>query len=461
MMPLNQTPILRVPKSNKIKAITGLIVLTIVIATTILGIIIYKNDKIKNSQPISEVDGDSNIGIAKAALPNADNQPVLEAGKSSNIGIAKAALPNKEKTSSGSLDYESTFKKLESQGQLSYVMINQLVPTSCEKKSNINACGRSGCYWCTTGSGSCVDSQKKCSTPFFEISSRNESLDIKEPGTYLLTEDLSISGEGIGIRQNNVIVDCQGHKMVEIKPSYNGLGFYIGNYVGHPARENVVVRNCRISNFYQGISIYNSKNVDIINNEIAKSNYGITVGDWSRPTELVSNAVIKNNIIDSRGYINEFGQTDHSNNIVLNGVKDITLVNNTACTSHQKDFCSPYHGLYDIYCGINNGSIFSEQKDNIAETSDCGIELSSCDNFSCLLKYYFTWHNNDGFISQKNDYSISNDKCAGYRCLRNRDQIEPSCYNTSNTCQKNCDGSCLNVAEKKKFCDKVRINKTN
>lgn len=114
---------------------------------------------------------------------------------------------------------------------------------------------------------------------------------ISEPGTYCLTGDIvaSIRGYLITIDSNNVTLDFQGHELrntLSIDSGYatqSTQGVWVSNY-----RENVTVRNGRITNMTGAIGVNHNSLVENMKVH-GFSAYGIRVGG--------SGTLVRNNVL--------------------------------------------------------------------------------------------------------------------------------------------------------------------
>jgi len=89
-----------------------------------------------------------------------------------------------------------------------------------------------------------------------------ENKTISEPGTYILKENLSCTGDCITINASNVILNAAGKTI-----SGNGTG----NGITINGASNVSVSNAQVTNFSRGFNVVNSPNISLSNN-IAKYN---------------------------------------------------------------------------------------------------------------------------------------------------------------------------------------------
>ncbi|MEM4703092.1 MAG: M14-type cytosolic carboxypeptidase [Candidatus Pacearchaeota archaeon] len=127
---------------------------------------------------------------------------------------------------------------------------------------------------------------------YFTITSSNQITNctvISQPGYYTLMNDIinSQNTTCINISANNVTFDCQGHTIDGIDTS-NTYGIYMNN------RQNNTIKNCVVTDFYDGIYLYSSSNNSITNNT-ASSNirYGIVI-HGSHNNRLTGNIAFNN-----------------------------------------------------------------------------------------------------------------------------------------------------------------------
>jgi len=116
---------------------------------------------------------------------------------------------------------------------------------------------------------------------------------------YSLTSDLTANGNCIVITANNVVLNCQNHKIIGDK---TGIGIDV-SAIG------VTINNCDISNFKQAIYIKSSGNANIFYNKLYNNDWGIYV--------VSNNNFIKGNVIldNIRGVVTDYssGNTIYDN----------------------------------------------------------------------------------------------------------------------------------------------------
>ena len=98
---------------------------------------------------------------------------------------------------------------------------------------------------------------------------------------------------GISINSSGLTLDCNGHTIRAVQSTWWGHGISIARIYN----ETITINNCTISNFNEGIHLYDVGNITISNNELTDNNYSISVAH-STLTNISSNN-IKNRISDS------------------------------------------------------------------------------------------------------------------------------------------------------------------
>lgn len=158
---------------------------------------------------------------------------------------------------------------------------------------------------------------------------------IEEEGYYGLTKDISTQGTCFTINSNNVVIDCQNH---QITGDGSGSGILISN------SESVIVINCEIKNFNQGIYIFGGSNNRLLENNISDNiNHNIYLLE-------TKNNNIRNNIITNS--VNDTGlffEDSNNSNIIDNDFdncefgmrfmnsEDNTIRNNKILNSREWD----------------------------------------------------------------------------------------------------------------------------
>ena len=121
----------------------------------------------------------------------------------------------------------------------------------------------------------------------------SECMQINESGSYIVTQDLGVSGDCLGINVHYVTVDLNGFTIYG-----DGTGAGVTTYDAH--RRGVVLRNGSITNFNVGVEMKSVRDATI--EDIRSTNnaqQGIRVG--LSGTGEPSNALIKNCIAVNNG----------------------------------------------------------------------------------------------------------------------------------------------------------------
>jgi len=94
-----------------------------------------------------------------------------------------------------------------------------------------------------------------------------------ENGVYTLNRSINSSNTCLAINANNVTLDCQGNSIIG---NGSGEGIYSNN------TDNVIVKNCIITNFSTGIEFFNGMDSIMTNNTLSNNtDSGITLGSSS------------------------------------------------------------------------------------------------------------------------------------------------------------------------------------
>jgi len=179
-----------------------------------------------------------------------------------------------------------------------------------------------------------------------------------------LTGDLTCTGEtGIVIGADHITLDCDTHFI-------NGTG--VGAGVDVDSHQDIVIKNCNITNFYYGIRLVNTTNVDIIEGNNIEFNdfYGVYL--FSSTDTLIDDSTI---IDDNNGvYMISSSDTIISNNQIdlhkkFYGIysydgDELDIINN----SMQQN----YHGIY--FVGTDNANV---SNNNITDSDVYSLFLHS------------------------------------------------------------------------------------
>ena len=166
----------------------------------------------------------------------------------------------------------------------------------------------------------------------------NNCIEISED--YILHETITCDGDnGITIAADDITLDCNGQMI-------NGTG--VGAGISIDGKSNVIIKNCTITNFYYGVKLLNTDNVQIIEENNIGNNtfYGVYV--YQSNDTLINDSTIYN---DNNGVymINVINTEISNNNIDLNrkfyGVYSYGSSGNVIQNNVMTD---NYHGIYFI-----------------------------------------------------------------------------------------------------------------
>ncbi|MCD4760041.1 right-handed parallel beta-helix repeat-containing protein [archaeon] len=211
-----------------------------------------------------------------------------------------------------------------------------------------------------------------------------------------LTEDiLDCSGDyqGIALKiiADDIVLDCNGHS-IEGVDTYSMYGVFIDG------RENVIVKNCNIHNFGEGIRIHGGSNNSLIGNNIEGGLwFGIRI-PWGSTNNIVTNNTITN--IQDNGITMDHGSENNfiNSNWISACSTGIWLESNAPNNIVSYNFISNIinHGILiknspsnEIFGNtINNGMINGiwaldssnlDLKNNLITNSGGGIRLTRSD----------------------------------------------------------------------------------
>ncbi|MEM2087446.1 MAG: NosD domain-containing protein [Thermoproteota archaeon] len=165
----------------------------------------------------------------------------------------------------------------------------------------------------------------------------NGTINIKEDGsidpsdapirrdgkTYVLTDDIIASEDGIIIERDNIILDGNGHRVTG-PFSFRGRGISLSN------RVNVTIRNVKVEGFHYGIFLASSSNNTIANNTFSNNTWnGIRLDSSSNDNTVLGNVLINNGLFIWYSYSNTvLNNTVNGKPLVyLEGVSGLTVNN--------------------------------------------------------------------------------------------------------------------------------------
>ena len=125
-----------------------------------------------------------------------------------------------------------------------------------------------------------------------------------------LTQDIACAGTALEISADNIVLDCNGHSIIG-----DGIGVDIG--INIQQRNNVIVKNCTIKNFYFGIRENLANSNQFINNKIENNFNGISTS-YSQNVLIQENKIINNSNIGIAFGANSLNHKAYRNNISQN-----------------------------------------------------------------------------------------------------------------------------------------------
>lgn len=209
-----------------------------------------------------------------------------------------------------------------------------------------------------------------------------------------LTEDISnCTNSCIELLQitNNVVFDCMNHSIVGTR-KYNsdGIGLY---YVS-----NNTVRNCIVTDFYNGIFIGVSSNNTIINNDLSSNNHSGIFLILDADNNLVVNNTLFNNTYYGAKFDDSSNNEFSGNNISLNGVFNLSgsgfgvylsACGNTTITGNRFNDNARVSIIFDgyAYCSgnISDNLVGKDLKPHILINNVSGYVLENNENIGEIL----------------------------------------------------------------------------
>ena len=224
----------------------------------------------------------------------------------------------------------------------------------------------------------------------YSISASPSNLPIKcgdtiNQDTKLYYDMLGCSDDGLVIGEDDITLDCNGHK---IRGMGDGRGVYINN------KENVKIKNCEVSNFNTGITIvssrwnyvrdnilknnsrgvgmsYNSRNNIIVGNTFSENEDGLYLGGYDVGNNyILDNVGCDNTYMDLR-CVNTPGNNIGSGNY-FNNVDGCENVDSSLCHGHGvncgESITENVTMIYDLICEENG--IIIDNKNNITLNCD-------------------------------------------------------------------------------------------
>jgi parallel beta-helix repeat protein len=209
---------------------------------------------------------------------------------------------------------------------------------SCDKPGSWNDQGATGCTWGCAGSATCIS----CSDCTSKLTGAYE--------TVLLTQDITDhSGSCINFGAGDVIFDCDGHTLDGNDTFGDGISVY--GYSGN------TVRNCTVTDFYDGIYLYGADSTTLDHNTVSSNtSNGIYLFNSD------SNSILSSDVGANTGYGLLLSSSSDHNQLSANKLRcnsqgigfvdsgDNTVNASTICSAPGHDFES------DGYSPNNSGS---------------------------------------------------------------------------------------------------------
>ena len=155
--------------------------------------------------------------------------------------------------------------------------------------------------------------------------------------TYNLTNSLNSNGTCFSISAENITLDCNFKN--SITGNYSGVGIQINNY------NNIIIKNCKIKNFMDGI-YFSGNDYAKIENIISNNNsrYGLFLASNSNKNTF-NNITTNNNKEDGTRI-----------SLASNNSFNLFLTNNNSYSGLFLIFDSNYNSFIDLEANYNNGS---------------------------------------------------------------------------------------------------------
>ena len=281
--------------------------------------------------------------------------------------------------------------------------------------------------------------------------------------TYNLTADIANYSTTIycmNLSASNIILDCLGHAIDGIDTS-DSYGIYSGLTT---LTTNITIRNCLITDWTNGIYLYNVANGSISNITSSSSVSGIQF--YYVNTTSITNSVVKSNTIYSM-YLKWMLSSNISNITTSSNGNGIHLIYSNSSIITNLSSSGDNYGMYFLSSTSNNitnvfisgnnyGIMFNDANSHILKNSiiqnnvNYGIYLTTTSNNSLIYNNLF--NNTYNFIFQANNTNNSwnTTSQAGTRIYSNGNQIGGN-YWTNSTSNGYSD-TCTDTDENG-FCD--------
>ncbi|MFC1697612.1 NosD domain-containing protein, partial [Nanoarchaeota archaeon] len=242
---------------------------------------------------------------------------------------------------------------------------------------------------------------------------------IMESGSYELNTSISGSGDCIDIQANDVTLDCNGFS---ISGDTTGRGIYINGYNGS------IIRNCDVSNFYDGILFYESSNNNITNlNSNNNDRNGIYLQSNSEDN-TITNSTFNNNY--------QFGiNIDSNDNTIINCSAKYN--NHGINLDNQRNVITNSYFNNNTLYGIYINSLKNNVTNSYAENNSVGIYIYT--SSSNIIQNCSVNNNHDKgiHISGTSSFKSSNNNIINNNIKNNGDGIYFGGYGQSNNFTNN------------------------
>ncbi|MCD6590689.1 MAG: right-handed parallel beta-helix repeat-containing protein [Candidatus Aenigmarchaeota archaeon] len=218
----------------------------------------------------------------------------------------------------------------------------------------------------------------------------------QEGQTYVLTENILNSDYSIcmNITANNVILDCQGHK---INASSGNYGVYVFRETQQDA--NVTIKNCIVEGWNnEGIHVQNANKITIYNTSVSSSvgnGIYISVSDYS-------NITLVNSTYNRRGIylLYSTGTVLENLNLLENDVLDFEIASTSAtdCMNTLIDVTGTDNKPI-VY--FNDSVTIKNWNNNVSEIVLCSADYSTIENVT-MIRY---GTENNGIVLVNTDHT--------------------------------------------------------
>lgn len=163
---------------------------------------------------------------------------------------------------------------------------------------------------------------------------------------------------GIEIKANDIILDCNNHK---IQGTWGGPILYGVSILG---KSNVTIKNCAIDSFYAGVMIWKSASTTIEKNSFVNNGHAVYIGYETSANKILNNYIANND--RSRGVSAIEIESSYGSNIIESN----TIVNNpTGILIHKSSGDRIVSNLIDGGGGYSGGIGITSSKNLLVENN--------------------------------------------------------------------------------------------